>query len=113
MPFVKVNHLRVGAGEALGERRAVTAGLLVGPLAGHEHRHVDLVDEGDGRERIGDRGVVVVVRADLRHQVDRLGVQRLVGRARLVALLDALVGPGLAAGRRRRQGVVDALHAPS
>ena len=56
-PLVNVNHLQLGAGEVLGEIGAVPAGLLVLPLAGHEHRHLDLVDERDRVERVGDRGL--------------------------------------------------------
>ena len=85
------------AGEVPDEVGAVSAGLLVLPLAGHEHRHVDLVDERDRVERVGDRGVVVRVGRDLRVQVGRLTVQHLVGRARRVAALDLLVRPRLTA----------------
>ena len=63
--------LLVRAGEVLGERRAVAAGLLVLPLAGHEDRHLDLVDERDRGERVGDLRDVVGVGADLRQQVRR------------------------------------------
>ena len=86
--------------------------LLVGPLAGHEDRDVDLVDEGDRRHRVGDLRPVVVVALDLLDQVDRLGVKVLVGRADLVAVLDLLVRPGLAAGRGRGLGIVHAVHCP-
>jgi hypothetical protein len=96
----------------LDEGRAVAAGLLVGPLAGHEGRHVDLVDEGDRRERIGDLGHVVVVFFDLAEEVYGLGVQGLIGRADLVALLDAFVGPSLTRGRGRRFGVLDPFFRP-
>ena len=102
----------VRAAEVLGEVRAVPAGLLVGPLAGHEGRHVDLVDEGDRREGVGDCRVVVVVFFDLFEEVDRFRVQGLVGGAGLIAFLDAFVGPFLAGGRRRRFGVVDPLLRP-
>ncbi len=112
MPLVKREPLLARAGHVLGQGRAVAAGLLVGPLAGHEGRHVDLVDEGDGRERIGDFGVVVVVFFDLLQQVDRLGMQGLVGGAGLVAFLDALVGPFLARARAGRFGVMDPLFGP-
>ena len=90
--------LAVRPGELAGERRAVAAGLLVGPLAGHERRHLDLVHERDRRERVGHLGHVVVVGTNLRHQVDGLRMQRLVRRAGRIALLDALVGPGLTLG---------------
>ena len=60
VPLVKANHLR-RAGEVLGQVGAVPARLLVGPLAGHEGRHVDPVHEGDRRERVGDLGPVVAV----------------------------------------------------
>ena len=56
-PLVNVNHFRARAGEVLGEVGAVTSGLLVLPLAGHERRHVDLVHERDRVERVGDRGL--------------------------------------------------------
>ena len=88
----------VGAGEARGEIRAVTAGLLVRPLAGHVRRHVDLVDERVGRQRVGHRRAVVVVSADLGDQVRRLAVEDLVVLAGLVAALDPLVGPVLPLG---------------
>ena len=84
-------------GEVLGQIGTVTAGLLVRPLAGHEHRHVDLVDEGDRRQRVGDGGYVVIVGADLGQQVRRLAVEDLIGPAGLVPLLDPLVGPALPA----------------
>ena len=83
--------------EVLGQGGTVTAGLLVGPLAGHERRHVDLVNERHRCQGVGDLGHVVVVGADLGHQVRRLGVEDLVGVAGLIALLDPLVGPRLAA----------------
>ena len=111
-PLVKVNHLRLVPGELVGEVGAVAAGLLVGPLAGEEDRHVDLVDEGDRRERVGDLRAVVAVALDLAEQVDSLGVQVLVGGADRVAVLDPLIGPGLAAGRRGGQRVVDAVLGP-
>ena len=72
----------------LGQIGAVPAGLLVGELAGEIHRHVDLVHERDRRQRVGHRGHEVVVGAGLRHLVDRLAVQDLVGLARPIALLD-------------------------
>ena len=100
------------AGEAPRERRAVPAGLLVGELAGEEDGRPDLVDEGDRRERIGHRGVVEAVGVDLLEQVDGLGVQDLVVLARLVAALDALERPALAAGGRRRLGVADSVPGP-
>ena len=100
------------AGEAARERRAVAARLLVGELAGHEGRHVDLVDERDGRQRIDDLGVVVVVLADLADEVRGLSVQGLVVLARLVALLDALVRPRLPAVGTRRHRLVGPLLRP-
>ena len=90
----------------------MTACLLVGPLARHEDRDVDLVDEGDRGERIGHLGDVVVVRADLAHQVSGLGVERLVGRAGRVAVLNLLPGVGLPAIRTGRLGLVLALLGP-
>ncbi len=57
------------AGEVLGQVGAVPAGLLVLPLAGHERRHVDLVDERDRVERVGHRRVVGRVFLDLCQQV--------------------------------------------
>ena len=53
-------------GEVLDQFRAVSPRLLVLPLAGHEDRHLDLVDEGDGVQWVGDRRVVVRVGRDLR-----------------------------------------------
>jgi hypothetical protein len=47
----------------------MSAGLLVLPLAGHEHRTVDLVHERHRVERIGNFGPVVVVRLDLLQQI--------------------------------------------
>ena len=90
----------------------MTARLLVRELAGHVHRHLDLLDERDRRERVGHRGLVVVVGPDLGQQVRRLAVEDLVGLAGLVALLDPLVGPALPAVGRRRLGVVDPLLGP-
>ena len=52
-PFV------AGAGEVLREIGAVTAGLLIGPLAGEVRRHVDLVHERDRRQRVGDGRAVM------------------------------------------------------
>ena len=54
--------LALRAGEAPRQRRAVAAGLLVGPLAGEVDGHADPVDEAHGRERVGDLRHVVVVR---------------------------------------------------
>ena len=95
----------VGEGEPLPSRpgevpdkfRAVSPRLFVLPLTGDEHRHVDLVHEGDGVERVGDRCVIVRVRRDLRVQVGGLAVEYLVGRARRIAILDLLVCPWLSA----------------
>ncbi len=99
--------LALGAGEAPRERRAVAAGLLVGPLAGEVGRRLDLVHERDRRQRVGDAlRTVVAVGPHLGEQVERLGVQRLVGLARLVAALDPVVRPPLAAGGGGRPGVV-------
>ena len=112
MPLVNVNHLRCVPVNCARQRRAVPAGLLVGVLAGDEARHLDLLDERHRRERVGDLRLVVAVGADLLEQVDGLAVQRLVGLAGLVALLDALVRPGLALLLGGRLGVVDALLGP-
>ena len=71
------------------------------------------MDERDRRQRIGDLGHVVAVALDLREQVDRLGVQRLVRLAGLVALADPLERPRLAARRARRLRVVDAVLRPA
>ena len=46
-------------------RREVAAGLLVLPGAGDEHRHLDLVDERDRRQRVAERVRVVRVVVDL------------------------------------------------
>src|SRR5690242_20954709 len=62
----------VRAGEVLHEPGAVAPGLLVLPLAREERGHVDLVDERHRVERVGDGRVVVVVGADLAHEVRRL-----------------------------------------
>ncbi len=104
--------LLLGAGEVPHQRRAVPAGLLVLPLAGQEHRHLDLVDERDRVERVGGLRDVVLVGLDLRQQVDRLAVQRLVRQAGLVAVLDPLPGPRLTTGRAGRQRVVHPLLRP-
>ena len=69
----------------------MAAGLLVLPLAGQEDRYVDPVDERDRIQRVGDLPVVVLVLVDLRDQVRGLVVQRLVGGADCVALLDLLL----------------------
>jgi hypothetical protein len=68
------------------------------PLASHEDRHVDLVDEGDRVQWVCDRGVVVRVGVDLGHQIGRFAVEHLVGLTRRIATLDLLVRPGLATG---------------
>ena len=100
------------AGELPDELGAVTAGLLVLPLAGHERRHLDLVDERHRVERVGDRRVVVRVRLDLRHQVGGFGVEHLVGRAGRVAGLDPVVRPRLPRIGTGRQRLVLALPRP-
>ena len=105
-PFV------AGAGEVLREIGAVTAGLLIGPLAGEVRRHVDLVHERDRRQRVGDGRAVMGIRSDLAEQVGRLTVQHLVALAGLIAGLDLLERPRLAAGGRGGLGVVLALLAP-
>ncbi len=104
--------LAIGAGELRHQRRTVAAGLLVGPLAAEEHRYLDLIDEGDRRQRVGNLCPVVVVAAGLGDQVDRLGMQVLVLLADLIAVLDPLPGPLLAGGRARRLRVVDAILRP-
>ena len=88
------------------------ARLLVGELAREEDRHADAIDEGDGRERVGDLRAIDAIAADLRQQVDRLGVRGLVGRARGVAVADALERPGLAAVGARGAGVVHLVLGP-
>ena len=89
------------------ERRAVAAGLLVRPLAGHERRDVELVDEGGRRERVGDLRDVVVVVADLRLQVRLLGMEGLVRLADLIVVVDdPVLGVGLAAEVVRVRGRV-------
>ena len=106
VPLAKVNHLWPGSGHMLGQIRAVTTGLLVGELAGHEGRRRDLVHEGQRRHRISDRRHVVLVAVHLGDQVDCLSVEGLIGLAHGVALLDTLVGPRLAAGSGRGQRVM-------
>ena len=96
-PLVKVNHFWFVPVKMLGEIRAVPAGLLVLPLAGHEHRHLDLVDKGDRVEGSATLRHVVGVGPDLRRQVGGLAVKDLVGLAGLIALLDLLLGIGLRA----------------
>ena len=98
-PVCEREPLPLRAGEARGQRRAVAARLLVGPLAGEEHRDVDLVDEGDRRQRVDHLRAVVVVAPDLRDQVDRLRVEVLVRPAGLVASLDPAPRPWLTRGR--------------
>ena len=44
-----------GAGEVLRQVGAVAAGLLVLPLACHERRNVDVVNERDRVQRVGHR----------------------------------------------------------
>ena len=114
-PVRERDPLLVRAGQARGERRAMASRLLVGPLAGEEGRDVDVVYEGLRRKRVGDLGDVDVVLADLRGQVHRLGVQRLVGLALRVAGLDLLVSVGLALARVRPSGfcIVDAVEGPA
>ena len=80
--------LLLGAGEVLDQIGAMTAGLLVLELAGHEHGHVDLVDERDRVQLVGDLRLVMGVGADLGHQVGGLAMQDLVGLAGRVAVLD-------------------------
>ena len=111
-PVGERDPLAVRARQARGQRRAVPTGLLVRPLAGQEGGGLDLVHERDRRHRIGHLGHVVVVGPDLAHQVDGLAVQRLVGLAGLVSLLNALVGPGLTLPGAGRLGVVDAVLGP-
>ena len=93
------------------EVREVAAGLLVLPVAGEVHGHVDLVDEVLGREREADRVGPVVLGLDLLEDVGRLAVQRLVREAGLVARLDAIGRPRLATAGRRL-GVVLAILGP-
>jgi hypothetical protein len=104
--------LPLGAGESVGEVRAVAPGLLVLELAREEHRHPDLVDERGRVEGVRDAGAVVAVVADLRDQVRGGGVQRLVRLAHLIAPLNPLVRPGLTLGRRRGLRVVHAILGP-
>ena len=111
-PLVNVNHLRRGAGEVLRQIGAVPAGLLVLPLACHESRNVDVVDERDRVQRVGDGRVVGRVFFDFRQQVCRLPVQFLVGRAGLIAVLYLFVRPVLAAVGAGRFGVVLSFFGP-
>jgi hypothetical protein len=93
------------AGEVLGEVRAVASGLLVGPLTGEEHRHVDLVHERDGVQRVAHRRHVVAVGRNRVDFVARGGVEHLVGPARAIAGVDPLERPGLTVARRGGLGV--------
>src|SRR5207302_9451735 len=93
--------LLVRAGEVRDQRRAVSTGLLVLELTGHERRHVDLVHERHRIERVGDRWVVVVVGAYLRVQVGGLAVESLVRSTHRVAALDLLPRVRLTALRSR------------
>ena len=100
------------AGEVLGQVGAVPARLLVLPLAGHERRHLDLVDERDRVEGVGHRWVVGRVFTDLRHQIRGLAVQGLVGRAGLIAFFDPRRCPCLPVAGTGRFGVLLALFCP-
>ncbi len=83
--------------EQVGE---VAAGLLVLPVAGEIHGHVDLADEVLGRERKTDRVGPEPFGVDQREDVGGLAVQRLVREADLVAGLDAIRRPRLSAAGR-------------
>ncbi len=101
-----------GAREVLCQIGAVPAGLLVLPLAGHERRHLDVLDERDRIERVGDLRVVGRVGFDLVEQVGGLAVQRLVGLAGFVAFFDLLRRPCLPVSGAGRFGVLLALLGP-
>ena len=88
------------AGELAEQVGEVAAGLLVLPVADEVHGHVDLVDEVLGRERQADRVGPVLLSLDPLDDVGRLAVQRLVREAGLVAALDAIGRPPLAAAGR-------------
>ena len=94
--------------EALGE---VAAGLLVLELADQEGRHA-IALQPRARRAVGEqrRRPERVLPLEL-ERVLGLQAQLLVGAAVLVARLDELPGPGLAAGRRGL-GVVHALDHP-
>ena len=111
-PLVKVNHFLLRPGEMRDQFRAVSARLLVLPLASHEDGDLDLVDEGI-RVQAGSRlRVVVRVGVDLGHQVAGLAVEGLVGRTGGVAVFDLLICPRLSAVRPGRLGVLLPLFGP-
>src|SRR5438874_1608225 len=105
--------LEVRAAEVLDEIGTVAARLLVLPLTRHERWYVDFVDEGDRVERVGRLRYVVRIGLDLVHQVGRLAVEGLIGSAGLIALLDLLVCPRLAAVGSRRLCLLLSLLRPS
>ena len=78
----------------------------------HEDRHVDLADEGRRVERVRDLRPVEAVSVDLADQIGRGCMQRLVGLADLIAVLDPLVGPALPLGGRGGLRVVDPVLRP-
>ena len=99
MGAVRERELRRYSGREVRQHlREVAAGLLVLPRAGEEGGHVDLVDERVRRERVQGCRVVVPVQVDLADHARGLEPQRLVRRARRVALLDAALGPVLTLG---------------
>ena len=103
-----------GPGEVRDQVGAVPAGLLILPLAGEEHRDVDLVHQRDRVERVSDLGPVVVVVPDRREQLLRLAVQSLVLLAGLVPAADLLLGVwlGVLQALTGRLGFLLALNRP-
>ena len=90
----------VGPREPVEHVGEVAAGLLVLPLAGEEHRHLDAVDQR-GRADRAEAGLVVVgLGLEAAHEVQVLGAQALIGVAVGVALVDLLVDVVGAVGAR-------------